>query len=110
MPKLKDFNTIKKALLKRPGVRKEYEALEKEFQVAAEVIRARTRAHLTQAELARKIGTKKPAISRIESPGYQASIATLRKVADATDSELQIRIVPKSRRKTTLRKAARKRA
>ena len=107
MPKLKDFKLIEKEWMKRPGFRKEYEAQRKEFELAEQIIKARIRAKMTQADLARKIGTKKQGISRLESPGYKPLFATLRKVADATGSELQIRLVPKSQ----LRKAAaRKRA
>ncbi len=96
MAKIKDFSEIKKRWLKDPKVRKEYESLREEFQVAEEIIRARTKAHMTQAELAKKVGTKAPAISRLESPGYgKASVAALKKVAHALGCELQIKLVPK---------------
>ncbi len=78
MAAIKDFKNIKKKWLKDPKVKKEYESLKSEFQIAEEIIKARARAHMTQAELAKKIGTKAPAISRLESPGYgRASIAAL---------------------------------
>jgi ribosome-binding protein aMBF1 (putative translation factor) len=94
--KIKDFSEIKKKWLKDPKVRKEYESLREEFQVAEEIIRARTKAHMTQAELAKKVGTKAPDISRLESPGYgKASVAALKKVAHALGCELQIKLVPK---------------
>ncbi len=96
MAKIKDFNKIKKGWLKDRRVKEEYETLKEEFQVAEEIIRARSRAHMTQAELARKVGTKAPAISRLESPGYgKASIATLRKIAHVLGCELQVRLVPR---------------
>ena len=96
MAKIKDFSEIKKRWLKDPKIRKEYESLKEEFQVAEEIIRARTRAHMTQAELAKKVGTKAPAISRLESPGYgKASVSALKKVAYALGCELQIKLVPK---------------
>jgi transcriptional regulator with XRE-family HTH domain len=66
--------------------------------VAEEIINARTKANMTQAELAEKIGTKAPAISRLESSGYgRASVAALKKVAHALNCELQIKLVPKSK-------------
>ena len=96
MAKIKDFGEMKKKWLKDPGVRREYDALKEEFQIAGEIIRARTRAHMTQAELAEKVGTKAPAISRLESPGYgRASVAALKKVAHALNCELRIKLVPK---------------
>lgn len=96
MAKIKDFSKIKRKWLKDPMVRREYESLHEEFQIAEEIIRARTKAHMTQAELAKKVGTKAPAISRLESPGYgKASIAALKKIAHALDCELQVKLVPK---------------
>ena len=98
MAKLKDFSKVKKRWLGDPKVKKEYDSLKEEFQVAEEIIKARTKAHMTQAELAEKIGTKAPAISRLESPGYgRASVAALKKVAHALNCELLIKLVPKKR-------------
>ena len=51
---------------KQPAYRKAYEAFAPEFEVASAVIEARIRAGLSQAALANKIGTKQPAIARIE--------------------------------------------
>lgn len=96
MAKLKDFKTLKDQWLKDPDVRKEFDALKTEFQLAEEIIKARAKAKMTQAELARRIGTKSTAISRLESPNYgRASISVLKKVAEALGCELQIRLVPK---------------
>ena len=96
MAKLKDFKTLKDRWLKDPEVRKEYDDLKAEFQLAEEIIKARAKAKITQAELARRIGTKSTAISRLESPNYgKASISMLKKVAHALGCELQIRLVSK---------------
>lgn len=96
MAKLKDFKTLKDQWLKDPEVRKEYDALKAEFKLAEEIIKARAKAKMTLAELARRIGTKSTAISRLESPNYgKASISMLKKVAQALGCELQIRLIPK---------------
>ena len=96
MGKLKDFKKLRDQWLKDPEVRKEYDALKAEFQLAEEIIKARAKAKVTQAELARRIGTKSTAISRLESPNYgRASISMLKKVAQAPGWEFQIRLVPK---------------
>ena len=98
---MKDFKETKKKWLRDPLVKREYESLKEEFQIAEEIIKARTRAHITQAELAKKIGTKVSAISRLESPGYgRTSVATLKKIARALNCELQIKLVPKREKKT----------
>jgi DNA-binding XRE family transcriptional regulator len=98
MAKLKDFKKIKTEWLKDAEVRREYQAQKEEFQIASEVIKARTKAKMTQAQLARKIGTKTPAISRLESPGYgKASLTTLKKVAHVLGYEVQVKFIPKKR-------------
>jgi len=98
MARLKDFKKIKSEWLKDSEVMREYKAQKEEFQIASEVIKARTKAKMTQAQLARKIGTKTPAISRLESPGYgKASLTTLKKVANALGYEVQVKFIPKKR-------------
>jgi ribosome-binding protein aMBF1 (putative translation factor) len=96
--KLKDFKKVKEQWLSDPAVRERYDELKAEFQIAEEILKARSKAKVSQAELARRIGTKSTAISRIESPNYgRASITMLKKIAKALGCELQIRLVPKSR-------------
>jgi transcriptional regulator with XRE-family HTH domain len=62
-----------------------------------ELLRARKAAGLTQAEIAELMGTKTPAVARLESGGgsnkHSPSIATLRKYAEAVGCELEIRLV-----------------
>ncbi len=95
MANLKDFKKIKKMWLQDSRVKKEYDSLKEEFQVAEEIIKARCRVRMTQAELAEKIGTKAPAISRLESPLYgKVTMTMLKKVANALGCKLQIKLVP----------------
>ena len=67
-----------------------YDALEDEFALAAQVIEARARAGLTQAELAERMGTSQSAVARLESGVAKPSVATLEKLAKATGSKLRI--------------------
>ena len=80
---------------RQPAYRKAYDALAPEFEIAAAVIEARMRAGLSQAALAKKIGTKQPAIARIEG-GKLPSTATLQRIAKATGSTLRISLEPAS--------------
>ena len=59
----------KKQLMKDPEFRKEYEALEPEYKLAAALIRLRLGKGLTQEELARLLNTKQESIARLESGG-----------------------------------------
>jgi transcriptional regulator with XRE-family HTH domain len=88
-----------KKMLKNPEVRAEYNAQAEEFALLDELLRARQRAGLTQAEVAARMGTKTPAVARLESGGgnrwHSPSIATLRKYARAVGCRLVIRLLPK---------------
>lgn len=77
-----------------PQYRKEYEALGEEFALAAAVIEARSRAGLTQQQLAKKMGTTQPAIARLESGRTPPSMRTLKKLAKATNTHLSIKLEP----------------
>lgn len=80
---------------KRKGFSQAYDALEAEYQLANQLLKARARAGLTQDAVADRMGTTKSAISRLESAGKHApSIATLRRYAEAVGCELQVKLVP----------------
>jgi DNA-binding XRE family transcriptional regulator len=79
----------------RKGFKEAYDALELEYKVASQMLRARARAGLTQDAVAEKMGTTKSAISRLESAGKHApSLATLKRYAQAVGCDLQVKLVP----------------
>lgn len=79
----------------RKGFAEAYEALELEHQVASQMLKARSRAGLTQDAVAERMGTTKSAVSRLESAGKHApSLATLKRYANAVGCELQVKLVP----------------
>lgn len=63
------------------------------FKIGVVLREARKAAGLTQEELARRIKTKKTAVSRIENHSRDIRISTLEKVASALGKRLQIRIL-----------------
>jgi len=83
--------------MKDPAYKKAYEELEKEFDLAAAVIEARSRAGLTQKELAHKMGTTQPVVARLESGRVRPSMRTLERLAAATGSRLLISFQPRER-------------
>jgi transcriptional regulator with XRE-family HTH domain len=84
-----------KKQMKNPLFRKAWEELEPEYQLAKSLIEARLAKGLTQRGLAKKVGTKQPAIARLESGEYgKVSLPTLRKVAQALGQRVQIRLIP----------------
>ncbi|HEY7618883.1 MAG TPA: helix-turn-helix domain-containing protein [Solirubrobacteraceae bacterium] len=54
------------------------------------VRRARTDAKLTQAELARRLGTSQPAVVKLERPGANPTVRTLDRVLRATGHRLEL--------------------
>jgi predicted transcriptional regulator len=86
------FDKFKARLLADPEVRREYEALSPEFEISAELLRARLRAGLSQAELAERMGTSQSAIARLESGQTLPSTKTLLRFAEATRSRIQVRL------------------
>ena len=77
-----------------PCYRREYEALEPEFALIEAMIQARAHAHLTQAQLARRMGTTQAVIARLESGRTKPSTRTLERVAEATGMRLCISFEP----------------
>ncbi|TAH44519.1 MAG: XRE family transcriptional regulator [Dokdonella sp.] len=81
---------------RRKGFAKAYDALELEYQLANQMLKARARAGLTQDVVAERMGTTKSAISRLESAGkkHAPSIATIQRYAQAVGCDLQVKLVP----------------
>jgi ribosome-binding protein aMBF1 (putative translation factor) len=86
------FEVFKARMLANPEVKREYDALEAEFEIAAELIQARARAGLSQAELAERMGTSQSAIARLESGRTLPSAKTLLRFAKATGSKVELRL------------------
>ncbi|MDD3861293.1 MAG: helix-turn-helix transcriptional regulator [Candidatus Gracilibacteria bacterium] len=87
---MKNYSTFKNRLLQNKKIRKEYENLAPEFAIAESIIKKRIENGLSQSALAKKIGTKQSAISRLESGNYNPSIKLLEKVAKALSLKLEI--------------------
>ena len=87
---MKSYRQFKAKLLKDREIKKFYKELEPEFELVRVLIRKRLEKGLSQKELARKIGTKQSAISRLESGNYNPSVVFLRKIARALKLNLQI--------------------
>lgn len=80
---------LKARLLENPEVAAEYENLGPGYELVRELVRARSRAGLTQAQVAERMGTTQSVVARLEN-GQLPSMKTLQRFADATDSRLQI--------------------
>jgi transcriptional regulator with XRE-family HTH domain len=98
---------IKKRWMKEPGFKEGYDALEEEFSLASMLIEARTRARLSQAELAKRMGTSQSTIARLESGTAKPSLSTLERFARETGTRVRVSIEPAEKsRKRRPRRAA----
>ncbi len=85
---------LAKAML-RKGFAEAYEGLELEYQLAGQMLKARSLAGLTQDAVAERMGTTKSAVSRLEAAGKHApSLATLKRYARAVGCDLHVTLVP----------------
>lgn len=87
-----------KGWMKDAAFRKEVTRIERDELALLDVLlAARDAAGLTQAQIAERMGTKPPAISRLlaslASDKQSPSVATLRKYAAACGKKLEIRLV-----------------
>ncbi|MDO4961532.1 MAG: helix-turn-helix transcriptional regulator [Eubacteriales bacterium] len=80
-------------ILSKRYAKKEWEALELEYQIQAELIRARMDSNMTQAELAEKSGIRQSNISRIENGNALPRLDTLSLLAKAMGKQLKISLI-----------------
>jgi DNA-binding XRE family transcriptional regulator len=94
----KTHRQMVEAWKQEPEFKASYDELETEFVLLRELLLARQRAGLTQAEVAEKMGTKPPAVTRLETSlsdnRHSPSIATLKKYAEAVGCKLEVHLVP----------------
>lgn len=75
------WEDLEKELLTDPATKREFDKLAPRYAVISELIRARIKYKMTQAQLAKKVGTKQSAIARLESGNINPSLEFLQKVA-----------------------------
>ena len=87
------MSEVKEELLKDEGFRVEFIELEDEFALASQLIEARKKAHLTQDEVAKRMGTTQSVVARLESGHPLPSLRSLKRYAQAVNGKVEIRVV-----------------
>ena len=95
MTKLKDLH---RRWSKDEGYKAAYDGLDEEFQLARALIEARTRAGLSQMQLARRMKTSQSYVARIEGGKVRPSTGALERFAQATGTRLRITFQPAAAR------------
>ena len=83
---------VKKRRMRDAEFEREFDLGYEEFKLGVLLRQVREEAGLTQAQLAKKMATKKSAISRIENHAEDIRLSTLGKFADALGKSLKLRI------------------
>lgn len=84
------MDNLRERLFQDEEFKKEYEKLEPRYELVSLIIKTRLEQNLTQEELARRIGTKKSNISRLESGRYNPSLDFIIKVAEAFGKKIKL--------------------
>ena len=87
------MSEVKEDLLKDEEFRVEFVELDDEFALASQLIEARKKAHLTQDEVAKRMGTTQSVVARLESGHPLPSLRSLKRYAQAVNGKVEIRVV-----------------
>jgi len=91
--KAADFQDYLTEKLKSPRFRKYYDEYGKQLEIAYQILELRKQKRMSQAELARKIGTRQSNIARMEAGQQNFTTDTLQKIATVFKRDLKIEFV-----------------
>ncbi|MEG2000302.1 MAG: helix-turn-helix transcriptional regulator [Evtepia sp.] len=86
---------LKQEHLANPNVKREYDALEPEFQLIRALIDARKKKNLSQQQLADQTGIHRADISKLENGNANPSLKLLKRLAAGMDMNIKIEFVPR---------------
>lgn len=82
--------------LKDESFKKEYEALEPEYEIISSLINARKANNVTQKQLSEATGIAQSDISKIENGSANPTLKLLQRLAEGLNMSLKVEFVPKS--------------
>jgi len=88
--KLTTLTQLEEKLSKNKAFKQASDSLEVQFQLTQKIIKLRLKSRLSQYQLAQKIGSRQPAISRLESGNSKPNFSMLERIAKATNTKLEI--------------------
>lgn len=92
MARRRTWDEVRRERMSDPAAQAGYEAARRAFELGERVRALREAQGMSQAELARRMGTSQPAVARLEAGGVEPSIETLDRVSRALGSRLTIRL------------------
>lgn len=86
------FDELRDKLLKDKKFREEYDRLKPEYDLIGQLIKKRLKKGMTQLDVAKKMGTKQTAVSRLESGAHSTSIGRYSQYADAIGGKIEFNL------------------
>ncbi len=90
----KNFRDTLSEQLKDPEFKKEWDALEPEYQIIKAMLDSRTERSITQKQLSAITGIPQADISRLENGNANPSLSTLKRLADGMGMKLKLEFIP----------------
>jgi len=90
-----DFQDYLVNQLKNKGIRRHYDEYGKQLEIAYQILELRKKEHLSQKELAEKIGTTQSNVARMEAGQQNFTTDTLQKIASALKRDLKVEFINK---------------
>ena len=93
MKKKTNFDRYLEEHLKDPDFAERFRKAGEAWDVALQIAALRKDSGLSQAQLAKRVGTSQQQISRLESPSYEGhSLSMLRRVAEVLGASVKVKI------------------
>lgn len=93
----KNFRETLNEQMQNPEFKKEWDALEPEYQIIKAMLDTRKEKSITQKQLADLTGIPQADISRLENGNANPSLRTLQRLADGMGMRLKLEFVPANR-------------
>ena len=88
-----DFQEYLKKRLKDRKFGRYYDEYGKQLEIAYQILQLRKQKRMSQAELAKKIGTKQSNVARMESGQQNFTTDTLQKIAEIFNRDIRIEFI-----------------
>lgn len=90
-----DAQVVFDEFMKDPDFKREYEKVRQKNEPLRAILRARVERGMTQAGIAKRMGTTQSSIARVESGKSHPTIPFMQRLAEALDMKLEIKFVPR---------------
>lgn len=88
-----DFQEYLKKQLKNPEMKKYYDQVGKQLEIAYQIVQMRKSKRVSQQQLAKELGTTQSNIARLEAGQQNFTTQTLTKIAHVLDKDLKVEFV-----------------